>query len=554
MSWEKEVEEIRRRVGLAKEMGGADNIKRQHDGGKLTVRERIERLLDAGTFHEYGALAGAPKYEGETLASIMPANFVGGTGRINGRRVVVGGDDFTVRGGAADANIGNKRSYAELIAHELHIPIIRLVDGTGGGGSVRSFETVKRTYVPANPDFDVLVKLMGEVPVVAGCMGSVAGIGAARVAASHFSVMVRGSSQLFVAGPPVVKWGVGEDLSKEELGGAEIHAHMSGAVDNEAESEDDALAQIRRFLSYLPQSVWNAAPRTTPDDDPGRREEELISIVPRNRRHGYDARRIVELVMDRDSFFEMAPFFGPSLVTGFARLDGFSVGVMANDPFAIGGSLDGPASDKMVKFIDLCDTFHLPVVNFVDQPGFLIGREAEMAGTIRRGVRALYAMFQTTTPLVAIMVRKAFGVAGAGHGITTGLNLRYAWPSADWGSLPIEGGIEAAYKRDLAASSDPEKLRKGARREIQRDPVAAAHGGGVRHRGDNRSARHAAATRRLGASGVRDRADAVGDSHADDAAVAEDQPAVTRSGRPVLRARAPRLRRGRARTPSRRCR
>ena len=178
MSWEKEVEEIRRRVALAKEMGGADNIKRQHDGGKLTVRERIERLLDAGTFHEYGALAGAPKYEGQTLTSITPANFVGGTGRINGRRVVVGGDDFTVRGGAADANIGNKRGYAELIAHELHIPIIRLVDGTGGGGSVRSFETMKHTYVPANPAFDVLVKLIGEVPVVAGCMGSVAGIGA----------------------------------------------------------------------------------------------------------------------------------------------------------------------------------------------------------------------------------------------------------------------------------------------------------------------------------------------------------------------------------------
>ena len=172
--------------------------------------------------------------------------------------------------------------------------------------------------------------------------------------------------------------GWGEELTKEELGGSEIHAHMSGAVDNEAESEDEAFAQIRRFLSYLPQSVWQAPPRMTPDDEPGRREEELISIVPRNRRHGYDVRRIIELVMDRESFFEMTPFFGPSLITGFARLDGFAVGVMANDPFAIGGSLDGPASDKMVKFIDLCDTFHLPVVNFVDQPGFLIGREAEM--------------------------------------------------------------------------------------------------------------------------------------------------------------------------------
>ena len=241
--------------------------------------------------------------------------------------------------------------------------------------------------------------------------------------------------------------------------------------------------------------------------------------MPRNRRHGYDARRIVELVMDRDSFFEMTPYFGPSLVTGFARLDGFPVGVMANDPFSIGGSLDGPASDKMVKFIDLCDTFHLPVVNFVDQPGFLIGREAEMAGTIRRGVRALYAVFQTTTPWSRSWCARRSASRARGTESRRGLNLRYAWPSADWGSLPIEGGIEAAYKRDLAASSDPEKLRKRARGEVQRGALAASHRGGIRHRGDHRSARHAAAPRRLGASGVRDRSDAVGDSHAHDAAV-----------------------------------
>ena len=491
MSWQPEIDEIRRREQLAKQMGGAENIKRQHDGGKLTVRERIDRLLDKGSFHEYGAIAGMTKYHGDQLVEFRPANFVGGTGRINGRRVAVGGDDFTVRGGAADASIGNKHSYAELLAHELHIPIIRLVDGTGGGGSVKTFETTRRTYVPANPDFDVLVQLMGEVPVVAGCMGSVAGIGAARVAATHFAVMVKGTSQLFVAGPPVVKWGVGEDLTKEELGGSEIHAHMSGAVDNEAESEEDAFEQIRRFLSYLPQSVWQAPPRVTPTDDPHRREEELISLIPRNRRHGYDARRIVELVMDRDSFFEMTPFFGPSLITGFARLDGYGVAVMANDPYAIGGSLDGPASDKMAKFLDLCDTFHLPIVNFVNQPGFLIGREAESSGTIRRGVRALYAMFQTITPKVAIMVRRAFGVAGAGHGITTGLNLRYAWPSADWGSLPIEGGIEAAYKRDLAAASDPEKLRRELEEKFNaiRSPIRTAESFGIEEIIDPRDTR-----------------------------------------------------------------
>jgi acetyl-CoA carboxylase carboxyltransferase component len=491
MSWQREIDEIRRREELAKQMGGAENIKRQHDGGKLTVRERIDRLLDKGSFHEYGAIAGMSRYDGDQLVEFRPSNFVGGAGRINGRRVAVGGDDFTVRGGAADASIGNKHSYAEMLAHELRIPIIRLVDGTGGGGSVKTFETVKRTYVPANPDFDILVQLMGEVPVVAGCMGSVAGIGAARVAATHFSVMVKGTSQLFVAGPPVVKWGVGEELTKEELGGSEIHAHMSGAVDNEAESEDDAFDQIRRFLAYLPQSAWQVPPRITPTDDPHRREEELISIVPHNRRRGYDARRILGLIVDRDSFFEMTPFFGPSLITGFARLDGYSIGVMANDPYAIGGSLDGPASDKMAKFLDLCDTFHLPIVNFVDQPGFLIGREAESSGTIRRGVRALYAMFQTITPKVAIIVRRAFGVAGAGHGITTGLNLRYAWPSADWGSLPIEGGIEAAYKRDLAASSDPENLRRELEKKFNaiRSPIRTAEAFGIEEIIDPRDTR-----------------------------------------------------------------
>ncbi|HYA34045.1 MAG TPA: carboxyl transferase domain-containing protein [Candidatus Binataceae bacterium] len=491
MSWQPEIDEIKRRLATAKQMGGAENIKRQHDAGKLTVRERIERLLDPGSFHEYGALAASVKYEGQTLVSSMPANFVGGTGRIEGRMVAVGGDDFTVRGGAADASIGNKQSYFEMLAHELRIPIVRLVDGTGGGGSVRSLDSLRRTYVPANPAFDILVKLLAEVPVIAGCMGSVAGLGAARVAASHFSVMVRGTSQLFVAGPPVVKWGTGEDLTKEALGGSEIHAHGSGAVDNEAENEDDAFAQIRRFLSYMPQSVWQVPPYLKPDDDPNRREAELIEIVPRNRRQGYDSRRIVECVMDRDSFFEIARDFGPSLITGLARLDGYPVGVMANDPYFIGGSLDAAGSDKMVKFVDLCDTFHLPVVNFVDQPGFLIGLEAESQGTIRHGVRALCAVFQTITPWVAIMVRRCFGVAGAGHGITTGLNLRYAWPSADWGSLPIEGGIEAAYKRDLAASSDPEKLRRELEEKFNavRSPIRTAEAFGIEEIIDPRDTR-----------------------------------------------------------------
>jgi acetyl-CoA carboxylase carboxyltransferase component len=491
MSWEKEIEEVREREALAKRMGGPDKVKRQHDGGKLTVRERIERLLDPGTFHETGALAGVPTYEDGRLVDIRPANFVMGTGRLDGRRVVVGGDDFTVRGGANDAAVGGKQGYSERMAVELRLPLVRLVDGTGGGGSVKTIEQIGRTYVPGNPAWDLVVEAMSVIPVIGTCLGPVAGLGAARVAASHFSVMVRGTSQLFVAGPPVVKRGIGEDVDKEGLGGADIHARGSGAVDNEAESEEDAFAQIRRFLSYLPQNVWEAPPRGPRTDDPARREEALLSLVPRNRRRGCDARRMLALILDRDSLFEIAPFYGRSLVTALGRLDGYPVGVLASDPAFHGGALTADGSEKMTRFVDLCDIFHLPVVNFVDQPGFLIGVQAERAGTIRKGVRALAAIYQATVPWVSIIVRRVYGVAGAGHGYVQRLNLRYAWPSGDWGSLPLEGGIEAAYRRELDAAPDREKLLKEIEERLGalRSPFRTAEAFGVEEIIDPRDTR-----------------------------------------------------------------
>jgi acetyl-CoA carboxylase carboxyltransferase component len=491
MSWQPEVDEIKRRMELAAQMGGPANVERQHAGGKLTVRERIARLLDPGSFHELGALTGRPTYEDGRLTAIVPSNFVLGTGRIDGRRVVVGGDDFTVRGGAADGVIGNKAGYGELMARELRLPIVRLVDGTGGGGSVKMLEDMKRTYVPANPSWDVVVALLSEVPVVGACLGSVAGLGAARVVTAHFSVMVQGSSQLFVAGPPVVERGVGETVGKEELGGSHVHAHGSGAVDNEVESEDEAFAAIRGFLSYLPSNVWQMPPRRETGDDRGRREEALLSFIPRNRRRAYDVRRLLELVLDRASFFEVGRCHGRSLVTGLARLDGYAVGVMANDPLHLGGGLDAAGSDKMIRFVDLCDTFHLPVVNFVDQPGFLIGTAAERAGTIRVGARALAAVYQATVPWVSVIVRRVFGVAGAGTSNAHGLNLRYAWPSADWGSLPIEGGVLAAYRRDIEASADPEARRREIETKLDalRSPFRTAEAFGIEEIIDPRDTR-----------------------------------------------------------------
>src|SRR5882762_3718555 len=210
--------------------------------------------------------------------------------------------------------------------------MVRLVDGTGGGGSVKTIEQIGRTYVPANPAWDTITAMLGEVPVVGACLGPVAGLGAVRVVTSHFSLMVRGSSQLFVAGPPVVERGVGEKVSKEQLGGYEIHARGSGAVDNEVDNEDEAFASIRAFLSYVPSSVWHPPPRAESLDDPKRRAEELISAIPRDRRRSYDVRAILRLVFDTGSFFELGFYYGRPLVAGLARLNGFPVGVIANDP------------------------------------------------------------------------------------------------------------------------------------------------------------------------------------------------------------------------------
>ena len=492
MSWQPEVDEIRRREELARQMGGPANIERQHTAGRLTVRERIDRLLDPGTFHEIGALAGQAKYDANgNLAAFTPSNFVTGTGRIDGRPVVVGGDDFSVRGGAADASIGNKMGHGEKLARGMRMPMIRLVDGTGGGGSVKTIEQIGRTYVPANPAWDTITAMLGEVPVIGACLGPVAGLGAVRVVTSHFSLMVRGTSQLFVAGPPVVERGVGQKVSKEQLGGYEVHSRGSGAVDNEVESEEEAFQTIRRFLSYLPSSVWQPPPRATPHDDSNRRDEELISIIPRERRRSYDVRRILNLIFDRDSFFEVGYYYGRPLVSGLARLDGYPVGVIANDPKQGGGAPNAPACDKMIRLVDICDTFHIPIVNFVDNPGFLIGAAAEKAGTIRAGARALVAVYQATMPWISILIRRCFGVAGAGHGNAQGLNLRYAWPSGDWGSLPVEGGVQAAYKRDIESSPDPDARRREIEDALNefRSPLRTAEAFGIEEIIDPRDTR-----------------------------------------------------------------
>ncbi|MFM9864716.1 MAG: acyl-CoA carboxylase subunit beta [Micropepsaceae bacterium] len=458
MSWENDVEELRRRQRLAQEMGGEERVAKHRSLGKLTVRERVDALLDPGSFHEVGSTTGAAVYgpDGE-MVSFTPVPFIFGRGLIDGRPVVVAGDDFTVRGGSADFAGKRKQEVAEQMARELRLPIIRLIDGSGGGGSVKTYEQSGFTYVPANPAWDDVVANLATVPVVSLVLGSVAGLGAARAVTSHYSMIVKGTAQMFIAGPPVVKQ-IGQDLTKEELGGSAIHT-KNGAIDDEVESEAEGFARARRFLSYLPSSVFDVPPRGPQTDDPARREEMLIRVVPRSRRQVYKMRTIVEAVFDRDSFFEIGRGHGRSSITGLARLDGWPVAVLASDPFVYGGAWTAESSLKVTRFVDFAETFHLPVVHLVDIPGFRIGLESEQAATIRHGARAMTAIYQASGPWCTILIRKAFGVAGAAMSNATRLPFRYAWPSGDWGSLPLEGGIEAAYRRDLEAAEDPAKLR-----------------------------------------------------------------------------------------------
>src|SRR5207245_339065 len=380
MDWQKELDELRRREELASQLGGRERVKRQHDGGRLTILERVAKLADPGSFHEIGKIAGSARYDANNdLVAFTPSNFVFGRAEVDGRPVVIGGDDFTVRGGSADATIKGKHNQCERMAHDLRLPLIRLVEGSGGGGSVKTIETTGRANVPG------------------------------------------------------------------------------------VDGEEETFARARRFLSYFPSSIDDVPPRGPRGDDPQRRDPWLFEAIPHDPRKPYKMRRIVESVVDQGSFFEVAPLYGRSVITGYARLDGWPVALMASDPYFYGGAWPADTCQKVERFLDIAQTFHLPVVYLVDCPGFLIGLDAEKSGTIKQGVRAMSAMWQTTIPWCAVIVRNSFGVAGAAHRNQSRYCMRYAWPSGRWGSLPLEGGIEAAYRADLDAAPD----RKAKMAEIE---------------------------------------------------------------------------------------
>jgi acetyl-CoA carboxylase carboxyltransferase component len=455
--WADGLAELQRRRNFAREMGGAEAVQKRRSAGRLNARERIDGIVDAGSFLEFGSIAGKGKYSADgELETLTPSTQVTGLARIEGKKSVVVADDFTIRGGSSEAAVAEKWIYAERYAYEYKLPIVRMVDS--GGGSVKLLKQSGHTKIPGYA-LQPGVALLSRSPVVGIALGACAGSGAVRTAWSHFSVMVKGVSQVFAGGPPVVKQALGYDIEKEALGGYEVH-RISGVVHNAVDTEQEAFALARRFLSYIPPNVWQAPPRIQTEDSSARECPWLNDAIPRDRRKVYAPRKILEAIFDKATLFEMAPQFGGSLITCFARLDGYAIGVMINNPMVMGGALTRAASIKMERFVDLCDTFHLPIVNLVDQPGTMTGLEAEREGTMYATLRARAAIEQCSVPWCAIVIRRCFGLAGAMLGprfgpTGTALPHHFAWPSARWGSIPIEGGVAAAYRKEIEASSDP---------------------------------------------------------------------------------------------------
>lgn len=456
--WDAELTELAGLRETAEALGGEEQVARHHAAGKLTARERIAKLLDPDSFCEIGALAGASKYAPDgSRESFTPSNAVVGIGKIDSRRTVVAADDYTIRGGSSEAAVSEKWVFADRYAWEYKLPIVRMIESAGG--SVKLLDKLGQSKIPGYA-FLPTTQLLGVVPVVGIAMGACAGLGALRVGESHLSIMVRGKSQIFAGGPPVVKAAFGIDIDKEALGGYDAMHRYSGVVNLAVNTEEEALNTARRFLSYLPGNVWEQPP-TMPCIDPVTRSDAwLNNAIPRDKRKIFQPRKILGAIFDAGSVFEISPDFGASTLTVLARLGGRPVGVMINNPMVAGGAMTRSAAQKVARFVDLCDTFHLPIVNLVDQPGVMTGPDAERDGTFVAAMQAKHAIEQSGVPWLSIVLRRCVGLAGMmlspWHGPSgTSLPNRYAWPSARWGSIPVEGGVAAAFKRDIAAADDP---------------------------------------------------------------------------------------------------
>ena len=449
--------QARRKKSLA--MGGEEKIAKQHERGKLTVRERIDLLFDKDSFVELGLLAHQqPVRGGETDPDGTPADgVVTGHGDIEGRQVWVIAYDFTVMAGSMGA-IGEQFKAARVreLALRYRKPIVWLLDSAGA----RIQEAAGSTFAGTGWLFAEQVVMSGVIPQVAAMLGPCAAGTAYIPGLADFVPMVKGTSSMALGGARLVKAATGENVSDHDMGGSQVHCYESGVGDNEVENDADCIANVRHFLSYLPSSNTEGPPFVDTGDIGDRTVEGLEKIVPVNPRSAYDVRKVVKAVFDRDSWFEIKPAWAKNIVVGFARAGGHAVGIVANQPMQKGGVLDSDAADKAARFIRMCDAFNVPLVYLMDVPGFMVGSQVEKEGIIRHGAKMLYATSEATVPKVTVIMRKAYG---AGYYVMNGKGYQpdviVAWPFAEISVMGPEGAVNIIFNKQVEASDNPEATR-----------------------------------------------------------------------------------------------
>ncbi len=457
--------------------GGVERIAKQHEKGKLTARERIDLLLDPGSFYEIGMFV-THHASGFGMENEHPLGdgVITGWGEIEGRKVYLFAQDFTVIGGSVGKAHGEKIARIVELAIQNGAPVIGLNDS--GGARIQEGVNALAGY---GEIFHQNVRASGVIPQISVILGPCAGGAVYSPAITDFVFMAEKTANMFITGPEVVNAVTHENVDAETLGGAEVHNARSGVAHFAAADEEDLLAQVRWLLTYLPSNNLASPPVYQSDDDPQRRVEELVNIVPDNPQHPYDAHHVIELLADDGEFLEVQREYAKNMLIGFARLDGYPVGIVANQPDHLAGVIDINAADKAARFIRFCDAFHIPLVTLVDTPGFLPGSEQEHGGVIRHGAKLIYAYSEATVPKVAVILRKAYGgayiVMSSKH---LGSDMNYAWPGAEIAVMGPDGAVKIVFRRELKESADPvdtqNTLTRRYRSELANPFIAAAHG------------------------------------------------------------------------------
>jgi acetyl-CoA carboxylase carboxyltransferase component len=450
----KELKDLKEKAKLG---GGTEAIEKQHKGGKLTARERIEKLLDPDTYVEVDQLVVHRCHDfGMEMKQVLGDAVVTGYGTINGKPVFVYSQDFTFVGGSLSEMHAKKIAKIQDMAMKAGAPCIGLNDS----GGARIQEGI-HSLAGYGEIFYKNVMASGVIPQIIAIMGPCAGGAVYSPALADFIFMVRKTSYMFITGPKVVKAAIGEDVDFEELGGADAHAKLSGVAHFAVDNDEECLKQIRNLMSYLPSNNMDDAPIIECADPPDRMDKELNEIVPVDPKKPYDVHDVINHIFDSGSFLEVQTQFAPNAVVGFARLGGRSVGVIANQPMVYAGCLDIDSSDKIARFVRTCDTFNIPLVTFVDVPGYLPGTKQEHGGVIRHGAKVLYAYSEASVPKLTVIMRKAYGggyIAMCSRHL--GADVVFAWPTAEIAVMGPEGAVEIIHRVELIKAKSAEEVKE----------------------------------------------------------------------------------------------